>query len=118
VVAKNTITALFGVLGGLTAILGIPALFARRPTYGPRLQPGELKAGEASAQAEKNYWEAEQAAARGQCSQATRSWQKARAYHHMAKQRAAKGDRTGRDLRESIREAREEIRRCRSGPLS
>jgi len=82
------------------------------PTYGPRLAPGELKAGEASGRAEQSYWQAERLAARGACAQARRAWNKAEAYQKMAHKRAAKGDRTGRDVRDAIRSARGEIRRC------
>lgn len=114
---RGTITALLGVLGGVSALLSIPALFARMPTYGPRLAPGELKAGEASSRAEQSYWRAERLAVRGACREARRAWGKAEAYQQMARARAAKGDRTGRDVRDAIRQARDEIRRCRRGGL-
>jgi hypothetical protein len=114
---QTTIGAILGFLGGLGAFLSIPALLARRPTYGPRLEPGEIKAGEATAKAEGEYWKAERLAARGACAGASRAWKKAEAYREMARKRAAKGDRTGGDLRDPIRNARDEIRRCQRGGL-
>jgi hypothetical protein len=115
---NTTIGAILGFLGGLGAFLSIPALLARRPTYGPRLEPGELKAGKAASLAEKNYWQAEQSAAKGDCNKAALAWSKAEGYRRMARERAAKGDRTGYDLREAVREARDEIRRqkCKKIP--
>jgi hypothetical protein len=114
---RGTIAAILGVLGGISALLSIPKLVAQHPTYGPRLAPGELKAGEATKKAEGQYWKAERLAARGACRQASRAWDKAEAYREMARARAAKGDRTAGDLRGAIRQARDELRRCRRGGL-
>jgi len=91
----------------------LPRTFNRRPTYGPRLKKGEVTAGEAASEAEAALWKAEEAAAEGQCDVARRNLAKADIYRHMLKVRTAKGDRTGRSIRDAVRNARKEMRRCR-----
>lgn len=112
------------VLGFLSAVgsLGtlfffvLPRTFNRRPTYGPRLEKGEVTAGQATSAAEEALWKAEEAAAKGRCDVARRNLAKADIYRHMAKTRTAKGDRTGRDIRNAVRNARREMRKCAVKP--
>ena len=111
---KGTISTILGFVGTLGFILSIPRIVARRPTYGPRLQPGELTAGQASQKAADAYWAAEEDAARGKCKKAYKAFAAAEKHRMQAEEREARGDRTGRDLRDEIRNARAELRRCRT----
>jgi len=110
----TTTGAILGFLGSLGLILGIPRLVARRPTYGPRLKPGELTAGQASSRASDAYWAAEENAFRGNCSIARKAFEVGEYYRSQARERELRGDNTGAPLREAVRNARDEIRRCRA----
>ena len=110
---KATIPTILGFIGTVGFILSIPRIVARRPTYGPRLEPGELTAGQASSKAADAYWAAEEGAARGKCKPAYKAFAAAERFRVHAEEREQRGDRTGRDLRDEIRNARAELRRCR-----
>lgn len=108
----TTLAAILGVLGSVGLILSIPRLVARRPTYGPRLRPGELTASQAAWRASNAYWAAEEGAARGNCRIARRAFEVGEHFRSRAEERGLRGDQTGRDLRNAVRNARAEIRRC------
>jgi hypothetical protein len=100
--------AAMGSMGTLLFFV-LPRVFARRPTYGARLGPGEVKAGEAASRAQAAYWDAEEAASRGQCRRAREHFKAGDAYQQMLERRQAKGDRTGFDIRDAVRQARREM---------
>ncbi len=104
--------AIIGLLGAISALSLIPRWLGR-PTYGPRLLPGELRASDASSQASRAYWAAEEAASRGNCKTAEKAWIVGEKFRAEAEERTARGDETGRDLRSAIRGARDELRRCK-----
>lgn len=110
---RTPIGAIISLIGAIGALMFIPRLLDR-PSPGPRLLRGELRASEASARAAKAYWAAEEAAARGNCETADRAWATGEWYRIQADERRQRGDNTGIDLRSDIRAAREEMRRCRS----
>lgn len=109
----TTVAAILGFIGSIGLIMSIPRLVARRPTYGPRLRSGELTAGQAAQRAADAYWAAEEGATRGNCDIAHRAFQVGEYFRSQAEERGLRGDRTGRDLRDAVRNARTEIRRCR-----
>lgn len=109
---STPIGAIVGVLGIISALSLIPRWLSR-PTYGPRLQPGELRASDASSRASRAYWAAEEAASRGNCEIAEKAWIVGEKFRAQAEERAARGDETGKDLRPAIRGARAEIRKCK-----
>jgi hypothetical protein len=100
------------VIGTLGALAIIPR-WLDRPSYGPRLRPGELRASVASSRAARAYWAAEEAASRGNCETADKAWATGEWYRMQAAERQQRGDQTGGDLRPAVRNARSEIRRCR-----
>lgn len=87
----------------------------KRPSYGPRLKPGEVTGARASELAAKAYWRAEQAAYEGQCRAAKLAFEGGEKRRHDLEERAAHGDETSRDVRQSYRAARKAIRRCVEG---
>ena len=109
---KTPLGAIIGVLGAISALSLIPR-WLDRPTYGPRLLPGELRASDASRGASKAYWAAEEAASRGNCQIARKAWIVGEKFRAQAEERASRGDETGRDLRSAVRGARAELRRCK-----
>jgi len=113
---RNDITfkAVLGTLStlGFVSLILLPRLFSRMQAPGPRLEPGEMKARESSLEAEQQYWKAEEAASRGKCPVARRHFDRAEAHRHMADQRREKGDHTGFDLRDAVRQARREMEKC------
>lgn len=108
----TTVAAILGFIGSIGLIMSIPRLVARRPTYGPRLRSGELTAGQAAQRAADAYWAAEEGAARGNCQIAQRAFEVGEHFRTQAEEREMRGDHTGRDLKNAVRNARAEIRRC------
>ena len=105
--------AILGLIGTIGAFSLIPRWFGK-PTYGPRLLPGEMKASQSSSLAARAYWVAEEAASRGSCKIADKAWTTAELYRSQAAERRRRGDQTGVDLRSAVRNARTEIRKCRA----
>lgn len=109
----TTTGAILAFIGGASVILlSLPRLLAARPTYGPRLKKGELKASEASQKAADAYWAAEEAASRGSCDIAHRAWTVGERFRAAAEERAGRGDQTGRNLKPAVRAARKELQKC------
>jgi hypothetical protein len=110
---RRTFTLAVALGGTLWALSRVSSLFG--PVPGPRLRKGELRARDASARAGAAYWKAEQAAAGGDCRVAQRAWKKAQGYRARADDRAARGDRTGSDLKKPLRKARKQLQlNCRA----
>lgn len=107
----STIETLVGVVGLIYTVQQLVRLFP--PTYGPRLAPGELTAGEYSSRAVQAYWKAENASARGKCDVALHLFERGETYRRKSEARAARGDHTARDIRDSQRIARNELKVCK-----
>ena len=107
----GVVAVIVGLLWTATILTRAPKLITGgRGSVGPRLQKGELSAGQASEKAIEAYWGAERAAARGDCRKAAGFWQRAERQLAQVERRTAIGDRSAVPIKDQIRAARKAMR--------
>ena len=109
---RTTAEAVLALVGAVATLSAVRGWFP--PPSGPRLRKGELGGRALSTKAAQVYWWSETEAQAGRCRSARKALDNAERIRERAEVRAAQGDHTVKDTRNSARAARAAVKQCKT----